>query len=295
MKIILPYLTLFIMGGVAGWILEVFFRRFFSQKKWVNPGFLNGPFLPLYGTGVCLIHLLYTVIPDVVPWYASALIVAVALNVLELLVGLFFLYVMKTRLWDYRKRPGNFKGVVCPLFAVFWTTLAFSGYFVNKYALVHISDWVGQNHWWFNLMLGMFTGGLLGDTYMSFEVAFIVRKYAKGLKEFIHFDKLKTFALEQQAEENKIRKEKKQKKFFVNWFAPLLKDSQIQDSFVKFVNSVESRIEKQEKEDAKKKAEEEQEKADLAEKEKEAPNQKVEKEEPIIFDENQNIPEENKD
>ena len=34
---------LYMLGSVGGWVIELFFRRFFSMKKWINPGFLNGP------------------------------------------------------------------------------------------------------------------------------------------------------------------------------------------------------------------------------------------------------------
>ena len=42
----------FMVFSGVGWVLELFFRRFVSAKKWVNPGFLKGPCLPIYGTGV---------------------------------------------------------------------------------------------------------------------------------------------------------------------------------------------------------------------------------------------------
>jgi uncharacterized membrane protein len=52
MKIFLLYLFLFILGCLLGWVIEVLFRRYVSAKKWVNPGFMKGPWLPLYGFGV---------------------------------------------------------------------------------------------------------------------------------------------------------------------------------------------------------------------------------------------------
>lgn len=41
---------LFFIGCTAGWVLELFYRRFAptnKSHKWINPGFLNGPYLPL--------------------------------------------------------------------------------------------------------------------------------------------------------------------------------------------------------------------------------------------------------
>lgn len=52
---------LFCIGSLAGWVPEVFYRRFFSsvnpERKWINPGFCTGPYLPLYGSGLCILHL----------------------------------------------------------------------------------------------------------------------------------------------------------------------------------------------------------------------------------------------
>lgn len=49
---------IFATGGICGWILKVFYRRFVSQKHWVNPGFLVGPCLPLYGESLCILYFL---------------------------------------------------------------------------------------------------------------------------------------------------------------------------------------------------------------------------------------------
>ena len=48
---------LFFVGSSIGWVIELFFRRFFSAKKWINPGFLVGPYLPIYGFGVVVVVL----------------------------------------------------------------------------------------------------------------------------------------------------------------------------------------------------------------------------------------------
>ena len=58
-QIFLIVLYLFFFGAVGGWVLELLFRRFFSganpERKWLNPGFLFGPCLPLYGFGTVLL------------------------------------------------------------------------------------------------------------------------------------------------------------------------------------------------------------------------------------------------
>ena len=56
MKYLVIISTLFVIGSLLGWVIELLFRRFVSQKKWMNPGFLTGPYLPIYGFGVLLLY-----------------------------------------------------------------------------------------------------------------------------------------------------------------------------------------------------------------------------------------------
>ena len=62
MNFFLTLAYLFFIGSVSGWVLELFFRKFFSasnpEHKWINPGFCTGPYLPIYGFGLCTLYLL---------------------------------------------------------------------------------------------------------------------------------------------------------------------------------------------------------------------------------------------
>ena len=53
---------LFMVGSMYGWVIELLFRRFISKKnplrKWINPGFLVGPCLPLYGFGLVFLFII---------------------------------------------------------------------------------------------------------------------------------------------------------------------------------------------------------------------------------------------
>ena len=50
MAYLIIYSLIFILGGTLGYFIELVFRRI-VHKKWINPGFLTGPCLPLYGVG----------------------------------------------------------------------------------------------------------------------------------------------------------------------------------------------------------------------------------------------------
>ena len=57
----LVFAFLFFIGSCLGWCMELLFRRFVSksnkERKWINPGFCTGPYLPLYGVGLCVLFL----------------------------------------------------------------------------------------------------------------------------------------------------------------------------------------------------------------------------------------------
>ena len=102
------------IGGMCGWILELFFRRI-VHKKWINPGFLNGPFIPLYGFGVVI---LYFISDLSISWYYKAILFLVLLTLIEYIAGIIFIKGMHIKLWDYSSRWGNIQGIVFNLISV---------------------------------------------------------------------------------------------------------------------------------------------------------------------------------
>ena len=55
-RIFLHLTFLFMVGSILGWVMELIFRRI-VHKKWVNPGFLKGPYLPIYGIGLVILYI----------------------------------------------------------------------------------------------------------------------------------------------------------------------------------------------------------------------------------------------
>ena len=98
----LSLLLLFFIGSSVGWVLEFFFRRYFApEKKWVNPGFLTGPCLPIYGFGTCTLYLLASAevfLPvENITLRRVILFVAMAvcMTVIEYIAGLSSLWVLR--------------------------------------------------------------------------------------------------------------------------------------------------------------------------------------------------------
>ena len=130
----LVLLFLFFVGSLLGWVIELFFRRFCSPKgrttkKWVNPGFLVGPYLPLYGSGLCVLYLLASINLSfldehpIIEKIVLFVFMAIAMTVIEYITGLIFIKGMNVKLWDYTDRWGNIQGIICPLFSFFWAVL----------------------------------------------------------------------------------------------------------------------------------------------------------------------------
>ena len=133
MNIFLILTFLFFIGSLFGWILELFFRRFISSKKWINPGFLVGPYLPLYGFGICIFYSLSQIN---LPGPLVVIIMALAVTLLEYIGGIVFIKGMGVKLWDYSKEWGNIKGIICPLYTMLWGILgAIYYYLINPYVL----------------------------------------------------------------------------------------------------------------------------------------------------------------
>lgn len=201
LEIILGYLFLFLVGALVGWVIELFYRRFVSPaKKWINPGFLNGPYLPLYGFGVCIMY----AISDIdIGWYFKLLLFAVLLTLIEYIAGIIFIKGMKIKLWDYSECFGNIQGIICPLYTFFWTVLGAAFLFLVYPWLGYAVTWV-QTHHIFSFVIGLMYGVILVDMGISFNVAAKIRAAAKRAKEIIAYERLKAY-VRQDARDKKAR------------------------------------------------------------------------------------------
>lgn len=192
--------TLFVVGSVAGWILEVFYRRFVSQKKWMNPGFLVGPYLPIYGFGIIVLYVFFNYMPKLLNliglvnpiWQivVEILLIGIAMTLIELVAGLIFINGMHIKLWDYSDRWGNFKGVICPLYSLLWLIGGGLYYFLLNDKLVNLIQYVSDN-----LAYSFFVGGVIGailvDTAYSIHLGVKISSFAKNNKLVVYLDELR--------------------------------------------------------------------------------------------------------
>ncbi len=235
--VFLSYLFLFIVGSFLGYILEVFFRRFVSMKRWINPGFLKGPCLPLYGFGVCLLHLLsdlafkYMLDPSssiatnnfyglydasgdfILPtghlpfWAVSIiiiLVIGIAMTLLEFLAGIIFVKGFHIQLWDYSRMKGNIMGIICPVFSVIWTLVGAIYWFGIRPLITYMLFKFVPHIWGATFLIGFYYAILLIDFINSIILSIKVSGQAKKLNQIVDFEKLKINLRKKEYKNNKL-------------------------------------------------------------------------------------------
>ena len=199
---------LFFIGSTFGWVLELFFRKFFSganpEHKWINPGFCVGPYVPLYGFGLCILFLLALLGER---WNVNTaggrilLFAAMALSmtVIEYIAGIVSLKVLHVRLWDYSRRWGNIQGLVCPLFSFFWAVISAVYYFCVHPYILDALRWLSENLA-FSFVIGFFFGVFTIDVVYSAHLLSKLRKFADEHDIVIRFERLKSQVQKRQEE-----------------------------------------------------------------------------------------------
>ena len=204
MQTLFDLILLFYCGSIAGWVLEFFFRRFFADgRKWVNPGFLTGPCLPIYGFGVCVLYLLAGLrphFPDGIGGTALLILVTgVSLTLLEYIAGLIFVKGLKTALWDYSNEPFNLQGVICLRFSLCWL-LAGAFYVVFLHPLFAAMLAWYEGHVFFTFVTGLFTGILLLDLAHVLQFVAKLRAFAKENNILVRYEEFKETVVRAAAE-----------------------------------------------------------------------------------------------
>ncbi|AEF80749.1 putative ABC transporter permease [Leadbettera azotonutricia] len=119
---LLYYFLYFGVMSFIGWIIEVIYRSC-KEKRPVNPGFLSGPFLPIYGFGAVIITAVNVEAKTLSPVLGWA-ITLISPTVLEYFGGWIMEKFFNMKLWDYHKQRFNLQGRICLRFSIYWAALA---------------------------------------------------------------------------------------------------------------------------------------------------------------------------
>lgn len=167
----------------------MFFRRI-VHKKWVNPGFLIGPYLLIYGFGLVFLTNIYFIFQSQsINPIIVILLMSFVMTLIEL-IGRLISLKNKIRLWDYRDRWLNYKGIICPLFSVIWTIVGALYYYIIAENIINALDWFSENIA-FSYILGILTGLIIIDAFYSCKLYSKIKKYAKENNIIIKYEQLK--------------------------------------------------------------------------------------------------------
>jgi len=173
---IVNLIVIFLLGAFAGYILEFCFRNIVHKSKNViDPGFLKGPYLPLYGFGVLVLYILSSLEINIL---LKILLFAFSITILELITGLFFEKYFQIKLWDYSKNKLNYKGIICPLFSFIWTLLSLMFYYFVYPVIEEVSNFILYTPDLF-FISGVVFGFFLIDVCISLNISYKIQKLTK--------------------------------------------------------------------------------------------------------------------
>lgn len=117
------WILFFFIYCFLGWIWECCYVaavKYIKTKKFelVNRGFLNGPFLPIYGSAAMII--LLSTIPVKEHLFLVFIFGMIAATLMELVTGAAMERLFRVKYWDYSELPLNYKGYICVIPSVFW-------------------------------------------------------------------------------------------------------------------------------------------------------------------------------
>ena len=111
------WLFFFYFYCFLGWVWETCYVSVL-KAKWVNRGFMRGPFLPIYGSGAIVV-LIFTL-----PFRTNAglvfLVGMTSATLLEYFTGVVMEKMFHVRYWDYSSQRLNLNGHICVTSSLAW-------------------------------------------------------------------------------------------------------------------------------------------------------------------------------
>ena len=174
----IQWVAFFLIYCFIGWCYESTYVSI-KHKRWVNRGFMRGPFLPLYGSGA-IVMLLVTI-----PFRDSLLLIflsgCVGATALEYVTGVCMEAIFKIRYWDYSNRRFNFQGHICLAATLAWGAFTI---LMTKFIHAPIEDFVlGLPQIVVSVVTTLVAGICIADFAVSFKTALDIRDVLVKLEE----------------------------------------------------------------------------------------------------------------
>ncbi|MBR2875507.1 MAG: hypothetical protein IKC01_00040 [Clostridia bacterium] len=120
------YFIYFFLYSFCGWFFESCYCSL-RPKKWINRGFLRGPFCPIYGIGalvilICLLPFRSMTDNDYINELLIFVVGMVVCDIVEYFTSFIMEKAFNARWWDYSQQPFNLHGRICLTHTLYWGT-----------------------------------------------------------------------------------------------------------------------------------------------------------------------------
>ncbi len=173
---IIQWLFFFYFYCFFGWIFESTFVTI-KSRKFVNRGFMRGPFLPIYGSGAIMMLVVSMPFQDnLILTYLAGCVGATAL---EFVTGVAMESLFKVRYWDYSNQKINYKGHICLSSTLAWGFLTI---FMTGFLHKGVEKLIFAIPYGFlTCVTAVVTVYLIMDFTLSFKAALDLRDVLMGL------------------------------------------------------------------------------------------------------------------
>lgn len=188
------WLLFFYLYCFLGWIWETSYVSI-KRHKFVNRGFLHGPFLPIYGSGAIIVLL------AIIPFKSSPVLVfifgLIAATVLEYFTGMAMENLFHVRYWDYTKDKFNLNGYICLKSSITWGVFSLLLIYVVQPPIQDLVFKIPNNI--SEILALLITVGITADSVQSFNEAMDLKqlliKYTQNNEEILRIqNKLESMA-----------------------------------------------------------------------------------------------------
>ncbi len=171
---IYSYFLLFLFYSFVGWIIEII-NEIIRERRFVNRGFLIGPYCPIYGCGMLLIIFLLTrYLDEPVVLFVMCVILC---SILEYFTSYIMEKMFKARWWDYSDRKFNINGRIClETLIPFGVGGLLIMYLVNPFMVSQITSIPSSILKAISIILFIL---FMIDNFISFKIIFGFRKTTK--------------------------------------------------------------------------------------------------------------------
>ena len=136
------WILFFFAYCLVGWIWESGYVSI-RKRRFVNRGFLYGPWIPLYGSGAMV--MLFLALPLKDNLFLVYIVGMLGATLLELITGWAMETIFKVKYWDYSNQKIQYKGYICLSSSLFWgfLTIAMVQWIHNPFEriILGIPEW----------------------------------------------------------------------------------------------------------------------------------------------------------